>query len=170
MLSFAHAQEVKDGQFAVISNLKAGVAKIDITPTETAAIKIVGHVRQVSGVRDPLRAGVLILDDGETKAAIVTMDTIGAWEDMVKLARQNIEKVNRRASGEHHGLRVAQSLGAGLCGESALGIRVDQKTHGSSQGSGRQHAHGGTLATAKIASALASTAARPSMAVVRLNA
>lgn len=92
VLSFAHAQEVQDGQFAVTSNLKAGVAKIDITPTETAAIKIVGHVRQVSGVRDPLRAGVLILDDGETKAAIVTMDTIGAWEDMVKLARQNIEK------------------------------------------------------------------------------
>ena len=92
VLSFAHAQEVKDGQFAVISNLKAGVAKIDITPTDSTAIKIVGHVRQVSGVRDPLRAGVLILDDGETKAAIVTMDTIGAWEDMVKLARQNIEK------------------------------------------------------------------------------
>lgn len=90
--SLAHAQEVQDGQFAVTSNLKAGVAKIDITPTDTTAIKIVGHVRQVSSVRDPLRAGVLILDDGETKVAIVTMDTIGAWEDMVKLARQNIEK------------------------------------------------------------------------------
>ncbi len=89
--SLAHAQVI-DGQFPVASNLKAGVAKIDITPTDTTAIKIVGHVRQVSSVRDPLRAGVLILDDGETKAAIVTMDTIGAWEDMVKLARQNIEQ------------------------------------------------------------------------------
>ena len=90
--SLTHAQEVQDGQFAITSNLKAGVAKINITPTDSTVIKIVGHVRQVSGVRDPLRAGVLILDDGETKAAIVTMDTIGAWEDMVKLARQNIEQ------------------------------------------------------------------------------
>ena len=85
------AQEVKDGQFPVISNLRAGVAKIDITPPDAAATKIVGHVRQVTGVRDSLHAGVLILDDGETKAAIVTLDTIGAWEDMVRDARTRIE-------------------------------------------------------------------------------
>jgi neutral ceramidase len=85
------AQEVKDGQFPVISNLRAGVAKIDITPPDAASTKIVGHVRQVTGVRDPLHAGVLILDDGETKAAIVTLDTIGAWEDMVRDARTRIE-------------------------------------------------------------------------------
>lgn len=91
IFSSAHAQEIKDGQFPVVSNLKAGVAKADITPPDAAEIKIVGHVRQVSGVRDPLRAGVLILDDGETKAAIVTMDTIGAWDDMVRDARVRIE-------------------------------------------------------------------------------
>jgi len=83
---------VVDGQFPVESNLRAGVAKIDITPAEVAGITVVGHRREVSGVRDPLRAGVLILDDGETKAAIVTLDTIGAWADMVKLARENIER------------------------------------------------------------------------------
>ncbi|MEN3944164.1 hypothetical protein WJU23_22875 [Prosthecobacter sp. SYSU 5D2] len=92
LLFSAHAQEVMDAQFAVISNLKAGVAKVDITPPDAAATKIVGHVREVTGVRDPLRAGVLILDDGETKAAIVTLDTIGAWDDMVKDARARIEK------------------------------------------------------------------------------
>lgn len=91
VLTSASAEEIKDGQFVVTSNLKAGVAKIDITPPDAAAVKVVGHVRQVSGVRDPLRAGVLILDDGETKAAIVTLDTIGAWEDMVKDARARIE-------------------------------------------------------------------------------
>jgi hypothetical protein len=36
---------------------------------------------------------VLLLDDGETKAAIVTLDTIGAWDEMVKLARERIEKL-----------------------------------------------------------------------------
>ncbi len=91
ILHSASAEEIKDGQFAVTSNLKAGVAKIDITPPDAMAVKIVGHVRQVSGVRDPLRAGVLILDDGETKAAIVTLDTIGAWEDMVRDVRAKIE-------------------------------------------------------------------------------
>lgn len=87
----AHAQEIVDGKFPVTSNLKAGVAKVDISPPDAAAIQIVGHVRRVTGVRDPLRAGVLILDDGETKAAIVTMDTIGAWDDMVRDARARIE-------------------------------------------------------------------------------
>jgi hypothetical protein len=91
-LQAVSAEEIKDGEFAVTSNLRAGVAKVDITPTEVAGSYVIGHRRQVNGVRDPLRAGVLILDDGETKAAIVTMDTIGAWEDMVKSARQSIEK------------------------------------------------------------------------------
>ena len=87
------AAEPKDGQFPVESNLRAGIAKVDITPAEVSGITVVGHRRPVNGVRDPLRAGVLILDDGETKAAIVTMDTIGAWEEMVQLARARIEKV-----------------------------------------------------------------------------
>lgn len=88
----AIADPPRDGQFPVESNLRAGVAKIDITPAEVAGMTVVGHTREVTGVRDPLRAGVLILDDGDTKAAIVTLDTVGAWEDMVKLARENIEK------------------------------------------------------------------------------
>jgi neutral ceramidase len=82
----------KDGQFPVESNLRAGVAKIDITPAEHEGVVVTGHRRTVHGVRDPLRAGVLLLDDGETKAAIVTLDTIGAWDEMVRLAGTRIEK------------------------------------------------------------------------------
>ncbi len=84
--------QVIDGQFSVKSNLRAGVAKVDITPSDLAGITVIGHRREVLGVRDSLRAGVLILDDGETKAAMVTMDTIFAWDNMVKLARAGIEK------------------------------------------------------------------------------
>ncbi len=110
--------QVIDGQFPVMSNLKVGVAKVDITPTDVAAITVIGHRRQVTGVRDPLKAAVLILHDGETKAAIVTMDTIGAWEDMVKLARQNIEKetgvpaanIMISASHNHSGPGYAENL------------------------------------------------------------
>lgn len=81
-----------DGQFEVQSNLRGGVAKVDITPQEVAGFPVVGHRRKVNGVRDPLRAGVLVLDDGDTRAAIVTLDTIGAWSDLVALTRQRIEQ------------------------------------------------------------------------------
>jgi hypothetical protein len=78
--------------FPAASNLRAGSAKVDITPSEVAGMTVVGHHREVTGVRDPLRAGVLVLDDGETRAAIVTLDTIGAWEEMVRAARERIEQ------------------------------------------------------------------------------
>jgi hypothetical protein len=88
-----HAGDAVDGQFPVNSNLRAGVAKVDITPADNDGVMVTGHRRKVFGVRDPLRAGVLVLDDGDTKAALVTLDTIGAWDEMVWLARQRIEKM-----------------------------------------------------------------------------
>ena len=84
--------EIQGGQFPVKSNLLAGVAKVDITPKETDGVMVTGHRRMVHGVRDHLHAGVLVLSDGETKIAIVTLDTISAWDQMVKLARARIEK------------------------------------------------------------------------------
>ncbi len=91
-MSAAASVLAEDGQFAVQSNLRAGVAKVDITPEDVNDFQVTGHWRKVTGVRDPLRAGVLVLTDGETKAAIVTLDTIGAWNEMVTLARQRIEQ------------------------------------------------------------------------------
>ncbi|WP_240928007.1 hypothetical protein [Thalassoroseus pseudoceratinae] len=90
---FLASASAADGVFPVHSNLKAGVAKVDITPADVRDFEVTGHRRKVTGVRDPLRAGVLVLNDGETWAAIVTMDTIGAWDDMVKLVRKQIEEL-----------------------------------------------------------------------------
>lgn len=90
--SFLNSVGRADEAFPVQSNLRAGVAKVDITPREVRDFEVTGHRRKVNGVRDPLRAGVLVLDDGETRAAIVTMDTINAWTDMVRLARIRIEQ------------------------------------------------------------------------------
>lgn len=81
-----------DGRFPVQSNLKAGVAKVDITPEQVRGLMVTGHRRMVEGVRDPLRAGVLILDDGKTRTAIVTLDTIGAWPEMVRLVRERMQE------------------------------------------------------------------------------
>jgi len=79
-----------DGRFRVETTLRAGAAKADITPDRVEGLTVVGHRRQVTGVRDPLRAGVLVLDDGTTRAAIVTLDTIGAWEPLVLQLREAI--------------------------------------------------------------------------------
>ena len=87
------ADDSQDGRFPVASNLRAGVAKVDITPDVSHGLDVVGHRRKVFKIRDPLRAGVLVLHDGETKAAIVTLDTIGAWDEMVLLARERIQQL-----------------------------------------------------------------------------
>lgn len=91
LVTVTFAAEIEDGRFPVQSNLRAGVAKVDITPENVKDFEVVGHRRKVTGVRDPLRAGVLILDNGETKAAIVTLDLIQAYDDIVRLARRRIE-------------------------------------------------------------------------------
>ena len=92
-ISLTKPASAADGKFPVESNLRAGVAKVDITPAEVKEREVVGHRRKVTGVRDPLRAGVLVLDDGQTKAAIVTLDLLGAYAAIVTPARQQIEKV-----------------------------------------------------------------------------
>lgn len=77
-------------QFRVESNLLAAAAKVDITPP--ADTPVVGHVRPTNGVRDPIRAGVLLLANGDTKAAIVTLDLITASTEMVADLRNAIAK------------------------------------------------------------------------------
>lgn len=84
------AVEVEDGRFPVESNLKAGVAKVDITPPPDTPVT--GHSRPTQGARDPIRAGILLLDDGQTRAAIATFDLINAGEALVKQVREAISQ------------------------------------------------------------------------------
>jgi hypothetical protein len=82
-----------DAAFPVESNLRASVAKVDITPPE--GTKVEGHPRATHGIRDRLQAGVLLLDDGATRAAIVTLDTLAAWDEMVASLREGIGRATR---------------------------------------------------------------------------
>lgn len=77
-----------DVPISVKSNLFAAAAKVDITPLPDT--KVVGHVRETNGIRDPLRAGVLLLRNEQTSAALVTLDLIGAWDEMVAALRDEI--------------------------------------------------------------------------------
>jgi len=115
----AGAFDEGDFQFRVESNLRAGVAKVDITPPPDTPV--VGHLRPTNGVRDPIRAGVLLLDNGDTRAAIVTLDLIEASSDMVAQLREAIaEKTKTPAKN----ILVATShnhSGPGWSRESAWG-------------------------------------------------
>ena len=74
------------------SNLRAAAGKVDITPP--LGIPLAGYgdrTGPASGVKDPLRAGVLILDDGASRASIVTLDLIGVGEEETRLIREMIE-------------------------------------------------------------------------------
>ncbi|MBY0328454.1 hypothetical protein EBS67_03980 [bacterium] len=78
----------EDFRFPVESNLRAGIAKVDITPA--ADTPVVGHVRPTNGIRDPICAGVLLLNNGETQVAIVTLDLISASREMVTQLKEAI--------------------------------------------------------------------------------
>ena len=82
----SNARQPSSEAFPVESNLRVGVAKIDITPPPDA--KVVGHVRPTHGARDPIRAAILLLNDGKTRAAIVTFDLIFAWDELVHDVRE----------------------------------------------------------------------------------
>jgi neutral ceramidase len=74
--------------FKVESNLRAAVAKVDITPPP--GTKVVGHVRPVDGVRDRLHAAALLLDDGATRAAVVTFDLVDCPAEMTRQVREAV--------------------------------------------------------------------------------
>lgn len=84
----AHAASRAPAQAPEALHLKAATAKIDITPP--AGTPVVGHVRKVSGVRDPIQAVLLLLDDGRTKAAIITLDLVNAPTEMTQRLRSAI--------------------------------------------------------------------------------
>jgi len=67
-----------DAAFTVKSNLRAGVARVDITPPiGTPMAGYAGRPGGATGIRDPLLAGVLLFDDGQARAAIIALDLVG---------------------------------------------------------------------------------------------
>lgn len=82
-----------DMTFPVNSNLKAGVAKVDITPP--LGIHMAGYAGRdggATGVRDPLYAGVLVFDDGRTRAAVIALDLVGTDYEEVAAIRAAVSR------------------------------------------------------------------------------
>ncbi len=57
--------------------LQAGFARIDITPPLGTSLQGYYRVRLADGVLDPLLATAVVFDDGEKRAAVISLDLIG---------------------------------------------------------------------------------------------
>ena len=80
------------------TNLRAGVAKVDITPP--IGIPLGGYdVREgpATGIHDPLHVVVIVFDDGETRAAIVSLDIL----QVLQQAGDSIRSAIQSATGIH---------------------------------------------------------------------
>jgi neutral ceramidase len=109
-----------DNSFA---QLKAGTAKVDITPPIGVAMEGFGP-RKAEGVHDPLYARALVLTDGTAKLAIVTLDLALFYETSPPTFRDpnnygfigsytNVKKVVKTATGIEKVLCVASHTHSG---------------------------------------------------------
>jgi neutral ceramidase len=65
---------------------KAGAAKVDVTPSEKDLPK------NIEGIHDRLYSRAIVIDNGETRAALITVDTGMIFEQLWKNVTQKIEK------------------------------------------------------------------------------
>lgn len=89
----SEAGGLEDISFRVESNLKMAVAKVDISPPDGTAVT--GHVRPTKGFRDRLHVVILLLDDGNTKAALVTHDLIASSPAVVEGFRDAVAAASK---------------------------------------------------------------------------
>jgi neutral ceramidase len=69
--------------------LKAGAAKVDVTPQESELPKT------YEGIHDRLNARAIVVDNGATSAALITVDSGGLSDDIWKSLTQRIETTLR---------------------------------------------------------------------------
>ncbi|MCB1225475.1 MAG: hypothetical protein KDK99_06665 [Verrucomicrobiales bacterium] len=75
------------------ATFNAGVGVIDITPSEPIELKGMPASPRTAEVKTRLCVRALVLASGETRAAIVTLDTLKYPEEDARKARQQIERV-----------------------------------------------------------------------------
>ena len=101
------------------TTLKAGSATANITPPLGTAIPGGFRARYAENVDDELFAKAVVIDNGETRIAMVTCDLIAVTEKMVNCAKQRIadrcgispEHVMVNATHTHTAVAIANLLG-----------------------------------------------------------
>jgi hypothetical protein len=79
------------GAPVLLGALRAGAARVDITPGKEAHPPLCGYGdpgRDQQGIHDPLHVRALVVDDGTEKVAVVTVESVDIpeplWEDVTK--------------------------------------------------------------------------------------
>lgn len=74
-------------------SFRAGAAQVSITPPTGAPMAGYYHLRAAEGTLDDLYSKALVLDDGSTKVAFVTLDLITTTFALTRQARAEIERL-----------------------------------------------------------------------------
>ena len=82
ILAFSFSTSAKNNDLL----FKAGAAKVDVTPDEKDLPK------NIEGIHDRLYSRAIVIDNGETSAALITVDTGMIFEQLWKNVTQKIEK------------------------------------------------------------------------------
>lgn len=73
-----------------MSKLKAGFARVDITPMLGTKLAGYYYERKMEGIRDPLLATAVAFDDGEKRAVVMSIDNLGFPQTLHSLLREKI--------------------------------------------------------------------------------
>jgi hypothetical protein len=94
--------------------LRAGFGEIDITPAlngKPVFLAGFGHNRKATAVHDPLMARAVVLDDGKTKIALVSIDIVGLFRESVEHARRQLPGFAYVLVSSTHNHEGADTLG-----------------------------------------------------------
>lgn len=77
------------------AEIQLGTAAVDITPAPGTPLAGYYYERAATGVHDPLYAKAMVLSDGQTRVALVSLDVIST-------SRFFVEEARRRIAGQSH--------------------------------------------------------------------
>ena len=84
-----------------MGNLKAGVARVDVTPpVGTPLGGFAGRIGPSQGVHDPLYAKALALSDGDKTAILIVADLLSVPRDLVEGVRASIQGITGVGQGD----------------------------------------------------------------------